>query len=151
MTGTPYDTAQTMDPALFEAAVAVREHAYAPYSKFKVGAALRTVDGTIYAGANCENASYPVGVCAEGVAIGAMASAGERRMAEIVVIGGDAGDSLLCTPCGACRQRIREFAAPETPVHVCGPEGLRRSFTLAELLPSSFGPENLTEDTSESV
>jgi len=69
-----------------------------------------------------------------------MALAGERRIAEILVIGdGDA----LCTPCGGCRQRIREFATPATPIHIAGPEGLRRSFTLDELLPESFGPENL--------
>jgi cytidine deaminase len=70
-----------------------------------------------------------------------MARDGARQIREIVIIGG--GDQL-CTPCGGCRQRIREFAAPETKVHVCGPEGLRRTFTRDELLPSSFGPENLS-------
>jgi cytidine deaminase len=69
-----------------------------------------------------------------------MALAGERRIAEILVIGDGDG---LCTPCGGCRQRIREFSSAETPVHIAGPEGLRKTLSLAELLPYSFGPENL--------
>ena len=127
--------------ALFAAAKAAYDHAYAPYSKFPVGAAVLTPEGEIYAGCNVENAAYPQGWCAETSAIAAMARAGRRRMAEIVVVGGGEG---LCTPCGGCRQRMREFAAPETPIHVAGPEGVRASFTLAQLLPESFGPENLT-------
>jgi cytidine deaminase len=125
---------------LFAAAKAAQAHAYAPYSRFPVGAALRDEQGRIHAAANVENAAYPAGTCAEAGAIAAMASAGGRRIVELVVIGNGAG---LCTPCGACRQRIREFAAPATPVHVAGPEGVRRSFTLDQLLPQSFGPENL--------
>jgi cytidine deaminase len=125
---------------LLEAALKARANAYAPYSRFTVGAALRAEDGRIYAGANVENAAYPEGLCAEAGAIGAMVAAGARRIAEIVVVGDGAA---LCTPCGACRQRIREFAAADATVHVAGPEGVRRSFTLAELLPQSFGPENL--------
>ena len=126
--------------SLFEAAKAAQDQAYAPYSRFPVGAALRTASGRLFVGANVENASYPQGVCAETSAIAAMASAGERRIAEILVIGG--GDEL-CTPCGGCRQRIREFAEETTPVHVAGPEGVRRTFTLGELLPASFGPGHL--------
>jgi len=126
--------------ALFEAARTAQGAAYAPYSRFKVGAALRTPSGAIFAGCNVENAAYPQGACAEAGAISAMALAGERSIAEILVIGDGEG---LCTPCGGCRQRIREFAAPETPVHVAGPHGLRLTLTLAELLPYSFGPENL--------
>jgi cytidine deaminase len=126
--------------ALFEVAKAAQRQAYAPYSRFKVGAAARTSSGAIFAGCNVENAAYPQGACAEAGAISAMALAGERRLVEILVIGDGEG---LCTPCGGCRQRIREFAAPETPVHIAGPEGLRISLTLAELLPYSFGPENL--------
>jgi cytidine deaminase len=126
--------------ALLNAAAAARSHAHAPYSGFSVGAAIRAEDGRIYAGANVENAAYPQGQCAEASAIGVMVAAGARRILEIVVLGGGDG---LCTPCGGCRQRIREFAAPETPIHVAGPEGLRRSFTLGELLPFSFGPETL--------
>lgn len=126
---------------LFIAAKAVQTRAYAPYSKFKVGAAIATPDGRIFTGCNVENAAYPVGTCAEAGAISAMLAGGERRIDAIVVLGG--GDSL-CTPCGGCRQRIREFAASDTPVHVAGPEGIRKSFTLDELLPYSFGPDNLS-------
>jgi cytidine deaminase len=127
--------------ALFDAARAAQRQAYAPYSHFLVGAALRAESGAIYAGCNVENAAYPQGACAETGAISAMALAGERRIAEMLVIGDGEG---LCTPCGGCRQRIREFAAQETPVHIAGPNGVRITLTLAELLPYSFGPEHLT-------
>jgi cytidine deaminase len=129
-----------MDQRLFAAAKGALEHAYAPYSKFQVGAAILAENGQIYSGCNVENAAYPIGTCAEAGAIAAMVRDGARQIREIVVIA--AGDAL-CTPCGGCRQRIREFAAPETQVHVCGPQGLRRTFTRDELLPESFGPENL--------
>ena len=129
--------------ALIDAARAAMGRAYAPYSNFPVGAAILGPSGRIFAGANVENAAYPQGQCAEASAIGAMILGGDRAIREIVVMGGKPGDGLLCTPCGGCRQRLREFAAPDTPIHVCGPEGLRRSFTLAELLPHSFGPDNL--------
>ncbi|MGQ9367234.1 cytidine deaminase [Azospirillum sp. ST 5-10] len=128
---------------LIAAARAARANAHAPYSGFPVGAALRTDSGAVFAGANVENAAYPQGQCAEASAIGAMVAAGERRIAAVVVMGGEAADGLLCTPCGGCRQRLREFAADDAPVHVCGPEGLRRTFTLGELLPHSFGPDIL--------
>jgi len=125
---------------LFAAAKAAQANAYARYSHFHVGAALRTASGAVFSGCNVENAAYPQGACAEAGAIAAMAAAGERRIAEILVIGeGDA----LCTPCGGCRQRIREFADASTPIHVAGPEGVRRTFTLGELLPYSFGPDHL--------
>lgn len=126
--------------ALFRAASAARDNAYAPYSRFAVGAALMTPDGAIHAGCNVENAAYPVGACAEAGAISAMVAAGARAIAGILVVGGGEG---LCTPCGACRQRIREFAGEDASVIVAGPEGPRRRFTLGELLPASFGPENL--------
>lgn len=129
-----------MDQRLFAAASAAMERAYAPYSKFQVGAAILAGNGRIYSGCNVENAAYPNGNCAETSAIAAMVLDGAQQIREIVVIG--RGD-LLCTPCGGCRQRIREFAAPDTRIHVCGPEGLRRTFTRDELLPESFGPENL--------
>jgi cytidine deaminase len=125
---------------LFAAAKAAQANAYAPYSRFKVGAAVRSETGAIYGGCNVENAAYPQGSCAEAGAIAAMALAGERRIAEIVVIG-DGED--LCTPCGGCRQRMREFADDSTPVHIAGPDGVRRTFTLGELLPESFGPRHL--------
>ncbi len=129
-----------MDQRLFEAARAAMERAYAPYSKFQVGAAILAANGRIYSGCNVENAAYPIGTCAEAGAIAAMVQDGARQIREIAVIGRGGN---LCTPCGGCRQRIREFAMPETKVHVCGPEGLRRTFTRDELLPESFGPENL--------
>ena len=126
---------------LVAAAIDAMARAYAPYSRFPVGAAIRDETGVIHVGANIENAAYPVGNCAEASAIAAMVMAGGTRIDEIAVAGGDG--NLLCTPCGACRQRIREFATNGTPVLVCGPDGLMRRFTLGELLPESFGPENL--------
>ena len=133
-------SAEAAIAALFDAAKAAQARAYAPYSHFNVGAALRTPSGAIFAGCNVENAAYPQGACAEAGAIGAMALAGERAIAEILVIGDGEG---LCTPCGGCRQRIREFAAADTPIHIAGPHGLRATFSLAELLPHSFGPDHL--------
>ena len=135
--------ASDADPALaplIAAARAARANAYAPYSNFPVGAAVRGAGGRVFGGANVENAAYPQTTCAEAGAIAAFAAAGRRRIAEVCVVGGGAG---LCTPCGGCRQRIREFAGPDAPIHVAGPEGVRASFTLAQLLPESFGPENL--------
>ncbi len=127
---------------LFAAARAGQAKAHAPYSNFRVGAALRTPEGAIYAGGNVENASYPEGWCAETSAIAAMVAAGARRIAEICVIG---DGEALCTPCGGCRQRIREFADDATIVHVAGPEGVRATFRLAALLPESFGPGHLKD------
>lgn len=129
--------------ALFRAASAARERAYVPYSHFRVGAAFLTRSGHIHAACNVENAAYPQSQCAEASAVGVMVAAGERDIVEVVVIGGEPGDGMLCTPCGGCRQRIREFATDATVVHVCGPEGLRLTTTLGELLPHSFGPRNL--------
>ncbi len=125
---------------LIEAAAAARANAYAPYSRFAVGAAIRAEDGSLHVGANVENAAYPQGQCAEASAIGAMIAAGRRRIGEMVVL---ADGAALCTPCGGCRQRIREFADAGTNIHLCGPEGLRRTITLGELLPFAFGPDNL--------
>jgi homotetrameric cytidine deaminase len=121
---------------LFEAALGAFENAHAPYSNFRVGAAVRGVSGMVYAGANVENASYPEGNCAEASALAAMIAAGEREITEALVL---AAGERLCTPCGGCRQRLAEFGAPEVPVHLCDPEGLRRTVTLGELLPLSFG------------
>lgn len=129
--------------ALFRAALAARERAYVPYSRFPVGAAFLTRSGRIHAACNVENAAYPQSQCAEASAVGVMVAAGDRDIVEVVVIGGEPGDGMLCTPCGGCRQRIREFATDATVIHVCGPEGLRRTATLGELLPLSFGPRNL--------
>lgn len=128
--------------ALFAAAGASRARAYAPYSRFRVGAAVLDETGAIHAGCNVENAAYPVGLCAEAAAIAAMVAAGGRAIRAILVLG--EGDDLV-TPCGACRQRIREFAAPGTPIHVADPEGVRATFTLGDLLPVSFGPGTLRD------
>ena len=126
---------------LVEAAKAARANAHAPYSRFYVGAAMRDEKGQVFAGGNIENASYPQGWCAEPSAISALVMAGSRRITEVVVMGN--GDTL-CTPCGGCRQKIREFAAGGVKIHCCTESGdLIRSFTLDELLPYSFGPENL--------
>ena len=115
-------------------------NAYAPYSKFHVGAAILAEVGNIYAGCNVENAAYPIGSCAEASAISAMVLAGQSKIVAIAVAG--AGDEL-CTPCGGCRQRIREFAKASTPILICDESGLRHSATLDALLPLSFGPNNL--------
>ncbi len=127
---------------MIEMARQARERAYAPYSDFAVGACLRTASGRLYAGCNVENAAYPQGQCAEATAIGTMVSDGEREITEVLVLGG--GDQL-CAPCGGCRQRLAEFAAPGTPIHICGPEGLRKTVTLDELLPHAFGPKSLAQ------
>lgn len=126
--------------ALFHAAKAAQARAYAPYSAFKVGAAVATPSGQIFAGCNVENAAYPTGTCAEEAAIAAMVAGGERRIAAILVLG--EGEALV-TPCGACRQRIREFADPDAPVHIADVKGIRHTFRLEALLPFSFGPDNL--------
>jgi cytidine deaminase len=125
---------------LFDAARAAQERAYAPYSHFPVGAAVRTAGGTVFAGCNVENAAYPQGSCAEAGAISAMVAGGERSIVEVLVVG---DGEALCTCCGGCRQRLREFAGPTTPIHVADRAGIRATFTLEQLLPHSFGPENL--------
>lgn len=124
---------------LFRAALAVRAKAYAPFSGFAVGCALRTASGAIFAGANVENQSYPEGWCAETSAIAAMVMAAQgaedRRIAEVLVA---AESRAPVTPCGGCRQRLAEFGRPDTVVHSAGPDGLRESWTLGELLPAAF-------------
>jgi cytidine deaminase len=114
--------------------------AYAPYSKFHVGAAVRDEERGVHGGCNVENAAYPQGLCAEASAIAALVAAGKRRVLECVVIG--PGPELI-TPCGGCRQKLREFASDETKIHLCAPDGLHRTVTLGELLPMSFGPHHI--------
>jgi cytidine deaminase len=126
---------------LITAAMEARVRAHAPYSKFYVGAAMRDETGRIHSGCNIENAAYPQGWCAEPSAISALVMAGGKRIMEIVVIGNGYG---LCTPCGGCRQKIREFAGGDVKIHCCTEDGdLVQTFTLDELLPASFGPDNL--------
>jgi homotetrameric cytidine deaminase len=126
--------------ALIAAARAVRDRAHAPYSGYRVGAALRAEDGSIHVGANVENSAYPQGQCAEASAIGALVAAGRTRIVEAAVIA--SGDEV-CVPCGGCRQRLREFMALDATVHLCGASGAHETATLEELLPRSFGPEYL--------
>jgi cytidine deaminase len=128
------------DADLFAAAEAVRARAYAPYSKFHVGAAILADDGNVYAGCNVENAAYPIGNCAEASAIAAMLAGGGKRIRRIYVTG--PGREPV-TPCGGCRQRIREFADQDVVVISHGVDGAPFSQTLAQLLPHSFGPEFL--------
>ena len=125
---------------LFDAAKKVRELAHVPYSKFKVGAAILTENDRIVVGCNVENAAYPQTQCAEASAIGNMISQGEKKIVEVLVIG---SGNLLCSPCGGCRQRLREFASLKTPIHMCNINEHLKTSALEELLPDSFGPENL--------
>ena len=123
---------------LLEAARDARKKAYAPYSRFLVGAAILDDQGKLHKGCNVENAAYPQGTCAEAGAIAAMILAEGRQIIAIAVV----GESLdPVTPCGGCRQKIREFAAPTTPILIGDLKVLRLRQTLAELLPHSFGPE----------
>ena len=120
---------------LFEAARAAMLRAYAPYSKFPVGAAVRTESGAVYAGCNVENASFPEGWCAETSAIAQMIAAGERRITEIAVV---AEKMARITPCGGCRQRLKEFSSAETLVHLCDAVGVVETVRLGDLLPHAF-------------
>jgi cytidine deaminase len=125
---------------LFERAKLARGRAYAPYSRFPVGAALRTPGGAVFSGCNVENAAYPLGVCAETSAISAMIAAGENGIAEILVLGPGPG---RIAPCGACRQRIAEFAGENALVHLADEGGGVATFGFSEMLPHPFGPESL--------
>jgi homotetrameric cytidine deaminase len=126
--------------ALLSAADAVMRDAYAPYSQFRVGAALRSPSGAIHVGANVENAAYPQGQCAEASAIGSMVAAGESEISAVAVV---AEKLDVCPPCGGCRQRLKEFAAPGTPVYLGRPGGLVETTTVGELLPLAFDEEAL--------
>lgn len=127
---------------LFKTAQAVRENAYAPYSRFQVGAAILGVDGNVYAGCNVENAAYPEGQCAEASAIAAMVAGGCLEIAQILIVKKGGG---RVAPCGGCRQKINEFAGVNTPIFVQGKDGDLQSYTLEELLPIAFGKSNLDQ------
>lgn len=126
--------------ALTSAALRARAHAHAPYSGFAVGAALLDEHGQVHAGCNVENAAYPQGLCAEAVALGRLVSSGGRRIRAALVLG-TAPRPL--TPCGGCRQKLREFAGDDVPVWSADEHGITARHTLGELLPESFGPAHL--------
>ncbi|MCC7321975.1 MAG: cytidine deaminase [Rubellimicrobium sp.] len=125
---------------LLDQAAAIRDRAYAPYSGFQVGAAIRAESGAVYTGVNVENAAYPQGTCAEAGAIAAMVLAGDRRIAEVAVI---ADATVPVAPCGGCRQKIMEFAGPDVRVTMANLQGARVTMTMAELLPGAFLPEHM--------
>lgn len=128
---------------LKEAALRVRVNAYAPYSNFQVGAAIKTASGTIYTGCNVENVAYPEGTCAEAGAIAAMVAAGEREIVEAYVI---AGSALPVTPCGGCRQKLAEFSNDTVPVTMATTGGVEQVMTMAQLLPGAFGAAHMDGD-----
>jgi homotetrameric cytidine deaminase len=128
------DALELTDDRIVDLARRAMQRAYVPYSHFQVGAALRDEAGALHSGANVENGAYPQGQCAEASAIGALVRAGGTAIREVAVM----ADTELITPCGGCRQRLSEFAGPDVPVHLCGPEGIRRTTTMGELLPYAF-------------
>lgn len=137
---TPFVLTDTLQDALLQAARSARQHAYAPYSGFRVGAAVLDEQGHIHAGCNVENAAYPEGLCAEAGALSAMVLAGGRQARAVLVV----GDAVRwITPCGGCRQKLREFCADDTPVLSANDSAMGPRHTLAELLPMGFGPDHL--------
>ena len=129
-----------MSHDLFLAARAAMDKCHAPYSKFPVGAALRTADGRVYAGANIENASFPEGWCAETTMLAHYVMDGGGQIEEIAVVA-EKMDEI--TPCGGCRQRLAEFARPDTRLHLCSQTGVARTLTMAEILPLGFAGDTL--------
>ncbi|MFG5383104.1 cytidine deaminase [Yoonia sp. R2-816] len=127
--------------SLIDTARQVRENAHAPYSKFKVGAALRAVSGTVYAGCNVENVAYPEGTCAEAGAIAAMVAGGDTEIAEIAVI---ADSPKPISPCGGCRQKIAEFAKGDVKVTLTTVDGVTLETTVADLLPGVFDADYMS-------
>ena len=125
---------------LFNLARQAREHAYAPYSAFRVGAAILSENNNCYSGCNVENVSYPCGTCAEAGAIAAMINGGDSLIAEILIIA-DSAD--IITPCGACLQRIKEFSRPETKIRLANLNGIVTTYTVREMLPHAFNAEEL--------
>ena len=124
-----------MSHDLYLAARSAMAKAYVPYSKFPVGAAIRTEDGRVYAGANIEIASYPEGWCAETTAIGHYVMGGGGRIVEVAVI---AERMPRCTPCGGCRQRLAEFTEPSTKLYLCDEAGVAETVTMGDMLPYGF-------------
>ena len=130
----------TQDIALKDAALAVRARAYAPYSNFQVGAAIRAASGAVYAGCNVENVAYPEGTCAEAGAIAAMVAAGETNITGVYVV---AGAAEPVTPCGGCRQKLAEFAGGDVQVTMANMQGDEVHMTLADLLPGAFATTHM--------
>ncbi|MCB4455397.1 cytidine deaminase [Leisingera sp. McT4-56] len=126
--------------SLKAAAAAVRENAHAPYSNFKVGAAVRSASGQIYVGCNVENVAYPEGTCAEAGAIASMVAAGEKNLAEVYVI---ADCPTPITPCGGCRQKIKEFASGDVKVIMATTDGEEQETTIGALLPGAFDADHM--------
>lgn len=124
---------------LFQTALKCREFAYAPYSQFKVGAAVLSNEGHFYGGCNVENASYPCGTCAEAGAIAAMVAGGDTRIKEILIV----ADTQCIIPCGNCMQKIMEFGSDQTVIHCADLQGIRKTFTLNELMPERFKAEDI--------
>jgi cytidine deaminase len=129
---------------LYDAARRVRANAHAPYSGFKVGAALRTTGGRIFTGCNVENVAYPEGTCAEAGAIAAMVAAGDARIAEVLIIA-DSNEPI--SPCGGCRQKLAEFGSADLVIILAGLNGELARTTLGELLPGAFGAAHLSGKT----
>ncbi|WP_170770136.1 cytidine deaminase [Ruegeria lacuscaerulensis] len=125
---------------LKDAALLVRENAYAPYSNFKVGAAVRSASGTVYSGCNVENVAYPEGTCAEAGAIAAMVAAGEQELTEVYVV---ASSPQPVPPCGGCRQKLAEFGKREVKVTLASVEGSEMETTIGDLLPGAFGASHM--------
>ncbi len=126
--------------SLRQAALDVQKQAYAPYSNFNVGAAIRTASGKVFAGCNVENIAYPEGTCAEAGAIAAMAAAGEREISEVYVVAG--GDRPVA-PCGGCRQKLAEFGGADVPVTMATVEGAETRSTIGGLLPGAFNKDQM--------
>jgi cytidine deaminase len=133
---------ETSAMSLRKAALAVRENAYAPYSGFQVGAALRSGSGAVFTGCNVENVAYPEGTCAEAGAIAAMVAAGEREIAEVYVV---AGSDLPVTPCGGCRQKLAEFGKPDVRITLATVGGTEESSSIGALLPGGFNPDHMRQ------
>lgn len=129
-----------MSQELFDAAIKVRARAYAPYSGFPVGAALRAANGQVFVGCNVENVAYPEGCCAEAGAISAMVAGGQQKIAEILVV---ADAEPVVSPCGGCRQKLAEFGDAQMTVYLANPSGVQAEWRLADLLPATFGKDHL--------
>ncbi len=122
---------------MHQLACEARLNAYVPYVEFKVGGCIRSLEDKLFTGCNFQNSAFPLGQCAEPTAIGSMISAGYQTILEVVIV---SDSKALCAPCGGCRQQLSEFATPDTLIHLCDLNGLKKSMTMAELLPLSLIP-----------